>query len=565
MGQALNLEAAWAAMSGGLKARLALGAVGKAHLTEAARMGAAEVASLPEPDRTRVLTWCRDMLLSALADDPLDGVLARSFLAGDEQSPWLPEPARRICRLLDQHWQAPENLTYYQRLAAKRDLGRMRAYLSDRLEREAESLFWRRQAMALSVFEADFAWTRDLAALPLPSGLEAVRVKLAADALYLSGQAEAALGLWEGLGPSFGQGWVLGRSAFARLSLGQRDQALDDFREALALAPWQTNSLLAAFDLATGRDTKRAELPGSLALLLYTYNKAEDLAATLDSLAKTDLARADLGQARIFVLNNGCTDHTAEVLARFADRLGQLLVPVNLPVNIGAPAARNWLMHLPAVQAMDWALFLDDDTDLPVDLRARLGAAVRAYPEAGVWGCKVRDFAAPTRLQSADLHLVLPPQASPEQPEIDLTADEPNPFSLSDLHIQEPDLGRFDYLRPCLSVTGCCHLFRTADLPAVGDFSLFLSPTQYDDVERDLRSAKAGRAGVYQGHLAVGHRKSTGAASRTDPVALANALANKYKMQTMHPRSEILALAKWEQALLLDDVSEKARGLDRTS
>jgi GT2 family glycosyltransferase len=259
------------------------------------------------------------------------------------------------------------------------------------------------------------------------------------------------------------------------------------------------------------------------------------------------------------VLDNGSTDDTAAVLAGYAGP--HPLTVVSLPVNVGAPAARNWLASLPEVRACDWALYLDDDTDLPPDLRGRFGAAVAAYPGAGVWGCKVSDFDAPGRMQSADLHLVLPP-GDPSRPALDLAADEPNPFRLSDLHVQEPDLGRFDYLRPCCSVTGCCHLFRTESLAEVGGFSLFLSPTQYDDVERDLRSALAGKPAVYQGHLAVGHRKSTGAASRTDPVAQASALANKYKMQAMHERSRILALAAWERELLLADLAAKARTLD---
>ncbi len=550
----MTIHSAWTIMPPGMNGLLALGSVGKTHLTEAARLGAAEAAGLPDADRAPVLSWCRDVFLSALASDPLDGHLARSFLAGDRESPWLPESARRLCQALSAHFRPPEDPAAYQRLAARRDLPRLRAFLAGRLDREPENLFWLRQAMALAVFEGDADWTRELAARPLPAGLEEARVKLAADALYFSGRVEAALALWAGLAPVFGESWPLERAAFALARIGQREEALRAFRQALALAPWRANALLAAHDLSTGRDLARAELPGRLAVLLYTYNKAGDLAATLDS-----LSRAALGDARIFVLDNGSTDDTAAVLARASGPHPLTVVP--LPVNVGAPAARNWLMNLPEVRACDWALYLDDDTDLPPDLRGRFGAAVAAYPGAGVWGCKVSDFDAPGRMQSADLHLVVPP-VDPSRPALDLAADEPNPFRLSDLHVQEPDLGRFDYLRPCCSVTGCCHLFRAESLAEVGGFSLFLSPTQYDDVERDLRSALAGKPAVYQGHLAVGHRKSTGAASRTDPVAQGNALANKYKMQAMHERSRIKALAAWERELLLADLAAKARTLD---
>ena len=48
-----------------------------------------------------------------------------------------------------------------------------------------------------------------------------------------------------------------------------------------------------------------------------------------------------------------------------------------------APAARNWLMHLPEVREACWAAYIDDDIHLPPDWLPRLGAAAARYPEAG--------------------------------------------------------------------------------------------------------------------------------------------------------------------------------------
>ena len=47
--------------------------------------------------------------------------------------------------------------------------------------------------------------------------------------------------------------------------------------------------------------------------------------------------------------------------------------------------------------------------------------------------------------------------------------------------------GQFAYLRPCDSVTCCCHLLRTADIERTGGFDIRFLPSQYDDPERDLR------------------------------------------------------------------------------
>jgi hypothetical protein len=76
-------------------------------------------------------------------------------------------------------------------------------------------------------------------------------------------------------------------------------------------------------------------------------------------------------------------------------------------------------------------------------------------------------------------------------------------------------------------------------------------------MEHDLRLCEAGLFPVYQGHLAVHHRKRTGAASLTSPQEHGSALGNKYKMQTMHTRADIAAAIKAEQALLEADLLDK--------
>ena len=252
------------------------------------------------------------------------------------------------------------------------------------------------------------------------------------------------------------------------------------------------------------------------------------------------------------------TDNTAEILSSWQSRFEMALGPdrftaITLPVNIGAPAARNWLMNLDAVQKHDFICYLDDDILLPPDWLLKFGSAVRQYPDAGVWGCKVVDHVNQSLIQSADSHLSVDPEAIP----LDLTRTAPNPFKLTDLHIQSLDTGLFDILRPCASVTGCCHLFRTKKLLESGDFAIHLSPSQYDDLEHDLRLCEAGLFPVYQGHLTIRHKKRTGAASRVSMQEEGNALGNKYKMQTMHEHGNIVSAMKAEQNLLENDLLMK--------
>jgi hypothetical protein len=179
-------------------------------------------------------------------------------------------------------------------------------------------------------------------------------------------------------------------------------------------------------------------------------------------------------------------------------------------------------------------------------------------------GCKVVDHNAPHLLQNVAGHLVIPQDAQEDRPDLAFQSLTPNPFRLCDAHLQGPDWGLFDFIGPCASVTGCCHLFRrkALDSPqaAGGGFSLALGPSQYDDFERDLRMLDSGAKAVYTGHLRVRHRKRSGLAGQGADAAGAGAAGNRYKMQCLHPRADIArhmaAQAQWLEAHQLDRLRE---------
>lgn len=331
----------------------------------------------------------------------------------------------------------------------------------------------------------------------------------------------------------------------ADMRLGGREAGMAALRDHLDHWPWNAGALLVLHDLARGLDTARTPLPGELAIFLYTFNKADDLGRTLEG-----VLASEPGRYRIFVLDNGSTDATPEVLAAFRDRLGpERFFTVRAPVNVGAPAGRNWLKHLPEAQGADFVAYLDDDLSLPPDWALRLGAAVAACPGAGVYGCRITDAGNPAVLQAAELHLA---PGAPGQP-----------FAATDLHLQGPDLGQFTACRPCLSVTGCCHLFSRESLDAGGDFDIRFAPSQFDDFDRDLRAALAGRFAVCQGHLAVGHARKSGADTRKSRVAGANAHGNMLKLQGKYDAGEIKRLRREQRIRLLTDIRKKAIWLSR--
>jgi hypothetical protein len=510
--------ALWRNLPEDLKALLRLGFVGKSHLLEV-------VGRSLRSGRESLTPVARDALNGLVADQPLNGGLAAELLAAEPAVALLaPETEARL-RALAAHWARPADTGPLYEVLNSRDFERTRAFLDRAVREEPGNLFWREQAAAAGAVDnaPDFVF----ACLNLPAP--------------------------EAVGPVLAIAVEQARALFAPKEIPAPETLLAAARK----SPWNANLVLRAFDALSGAADGREPLPGRTAVLLYSWNKADELDATLAS-----LLASDLNGVSVFVLDNGSTDNTAEVLARFEPRFAAALgadrfTCISLPVNIGAAAARNWLLHLDAVQGHDFCCYLDDDVELPSDWLTRLGAAVRRYPEAGVWGCKVVSHANPLCIQSADNHLSMDPTA-----DVDLNRLDPNPFRLSGLHVQTLDTGGFDFMRPCASVTGCCHLFRTRTLLESGDFAIQLSPSQYDDMEHDLRLCEAGLFAAYQGHLSVHHKKSTGAASLTSAREHGNALGNKYKMQTMHTRADIAAALKAEQALLEADLLDKLEYLE---
>ena len=565
------LTRSWLALPVELRRSLALASTGWRRLAQAG--GQCLLLARKSEDarqRARLQALAADVLLWAFGENPLSGPFAAESLSAADLP--LPEAAR-------------------ERLAHKRETQKLADFLAAQVQKDPAGLFWRDKALALALYlgEGELAHGLEAAALEgleqLP-GLAPAACVLRAQAAFLRGDADACLaGLTAELPllqDVFGPAFAAARAGLALLRRGEDAAALPLLRNCLEAAPWQAGLARAAADAACGLRHRLTPPSGPVLIMLYTWNKARDLDATLESLFASDLSTKGGGRARVLVLNNGSTDDTGSVLSAWAGRMGEDLLRLDLPVNIGAPAARNWLAGTPQARAAESLVFLDDDVSLPPDWLQRLGAALEAHPDAGVVGCRVADHQAPHLLQNVAGQLVLLPpaqqadgaapvadlDAAPDSaPAMDLQSLTPNPFRLDDAHLQGPDWGLFDFVARCDSVTGCCHLFRRHALEAPfaqgGGFSLALGPSQYDDFERDLRMLAGGRVAVCQGHLRVRHRKRSGLAAQEGGEG-ANAQGNRYKMQTLHPRDEIAGFIAAQAQRLGEDAAQAFALLDRT-
>ena len=553
----------WSGLPEGLRYGLLLGGEGKLHLAGLAQRALA---------RPETLRLGLDLLLAAWEAGPLDGGLAGAVLRLDRQARFLAKAQRGLLEAVAGHWEQPEDpaqLATLSGLAAGRDHAGLLHWLGQRQRAEPGNLFWTQHLLDTAYLLADWPRVEAVLAGGWPEGTQDIQRKIRADAAFQQGDFEAAIDFY---GAARTLRISMSRAASAQAALGRTGEARAALGRAQARSAWNVNLLLRLHDLrflaaAPGGDSSPMRglhpgaAPGSgaqaacgaggaghglgrVAVCLYTAGKALEIEATLAALAAS--AAVEQGGARLVVLDNCSPDATPRVLAAWKERLGEGLEVLSLPVNIGAPAARNWLMAHPAVTGSDFTAYLDDDALVPPDWLARFGVAVAAYPQAGVWGCKVVDLPVPARIQNTDIHFLESGEDAP---------------AFSSLCTQDLDFGQFDYLRPCLSVTGCCHLFRTSELLASGGFDIRFSPTQYDDLDHDLRLAGAGRMPVYQGHLRVAHARLSGALLNQNPAATANSQGNLEKLAGKYPGEERERLRRLDGEAMLEDVLRKRERL----
>lgn len=378
--------------------------------------------------------------------------------------------------------------------------------------------------------------------------------RLRAEAALHFAAPEAALPIVESVDDHIFGFWKEYALAGIALSLGSSDRAGQIISGLWQHLPWNSNLLLTAHDLLHPLQTASPDKSNSrVAVLLYSWNKADLLRQTLEYLRKSRTA-----DSPVFVLDNGSTDGTGAMLRNMqADWPGGFEV-VSLPVNIGAPGARNWLLSIPEVQACDWAAFLDDDIQPPEDWLEQLLSTAHAYPETGAVGCCVVDSLQPHALQCADFQLIPPNTHSNFSNHREL------------INIFNPGIGQrdtllFNYTRPCVHVSGCCHLVNMDAVRESGSFDIRLTPSQFDDLERDMRSFLKGRTAVYRGQLRIPHIQHSSLKQAASPEKTAQVMGNKIKLEHLHPPEAIKSLVENGRRLALSDLARKAQIMNNMS
>ena len=113
-----------------------------------------------------------------------------------------------------------------------------------------------------------------------------------------------------------------------------------------------------------------------LSVCICTYNRAQSLARTLDTLAAQN--GVDWATVEVIVIDNNCTDDTRDIVAAAAARL-----PVRRVIEQaqGLANARNRAL---AVSRGRWIIFTDDDVLLEQDWLRSYNEAFDEFPEANI-------------------------------------------------------------------------------------------------------------------------------------------------------------------------------------
>ena len=374
-----------------------------------------------------------------------------------------------------------------------------------------------------------------------------LKARLEAEWAFQFQSPEDALPLIDALDPDVWGLWRAYAGGELLLRMGKQGQAKGVLAHLWKTIPWHINLMLKLHDLFQPTPLGNEADTNDVAILVYSWNKADLLADTLASLAESDI-----GNAKIFALDNGSTDGTPNVLLKAQATFGADRFHIEtLPVNVGAPAARNWLLSLPEVKACSWAAFLDDDVVLPKTWLLQLLGGTKGEEEIGAVGCRITAATPPYGLQSADYNL-FPKLADPVQP-----GQLPNRVLVFDNCAGSIDTGLFTYTRPCLSVSGCCHLISLKAVEKVGGFDLRYTPSQFDDLDRDLRSALAGMPAVYVGSLAIKHVQHSSLAKSQNEKQIGHVMGNKFKLDTKYTDEELVTLGSTNKDRVWADLQLK--------
>jgi GT2 family glycosyltransferase len=263
-------------------------------------------------------------------------------------------------------------------------------------------------------------------------------------------------------------------------------------------------------------------MPPRVAIIVLCYNGIADTLACLASLAQLDYPPERL---EVVVLDNASRDDTpAQVRAAFP-----AVTVIANGANLGFAAGNNVGLRYALEHGFDYAMLLNNDTELAPDCLTQLVAEAETDPQIGVVGPLIYYHAAPTRIWSAG-------------GTIDWRR------GICSMVGEVEDAGQFSAPRDADFVTGCAMLIRRAALERAGllDERFFM---YFEETEWCVRVARAGYRVRFTPWAKLWHKIPLDA--RYDKEYLAYYMTRN---RLLFLRAAQAGLRTWLDALLLQDL-----------
>jgi len=119
-----------------------------------------------------------------------------------------------------------------------------------------------------------------------------------------------------------------------------------------------------------------------ITVAICTFNRAESLRLTLDSLAAMQVP-SDLSW-ELLIVDNNSTDHTGDVISEY---VGRLPIRREFEARAGKSNALNRAID---VANGDYIVWIDDDVLVDAGLLTAYAAAFRRWPDAAVFGGRIK-------------------------------------------------------------------------------------------------------------------------------------------------------------------------------
>lgn len=259
-----------------------------------------------------------------------------------------------------------------------------------------------------------------------------------------------------------------------------------------------------------------------VAIIVLCYNGVEDTLACLGSLRKLDYPHA---RYDVVVLDNASQDNTpARVRAAFPE-----VVVIENGANLGFAAGNNVGLRYALANSYDYALLLNNDTEVEPSFLSQLVAEGEAEPGIGALGPLIYYHAAPDRIWSAG-------------GVVDWRR------GICSMRGEEVDTGQYRQPEDVAFVTGCALLIKRQALERVGllDERFFM---YFEETEWCVRVTRAGLRIRFVPRARLWHKIPLDA--RFDKEYLAYYMTRN---RLLFLRATGASLATWLHALIVQDL-----------